>query len=57
MYELSYELPNDLKLRILGNYKITRKSVKCLHVIASTQPTTQKPNFDAFGQILQKSQL
>ena len=54
MYELSYELPNDLKLRILGNYKITRK---CLDVIAGTQPTTKKPNFDAFGQILQKSQL
>ena len=26
IYELSYELPNDLRLRILGNYEISGKS-------------------------------
>ena len=25
-FELSYELPNDLRLRILGNYEISGKS-------------------------------
>ena len=26
VYEFSHELPNDLRLRILGNYKISGKS-------------------------------
>ena len=30
MYELPYELPNDLRLRILGNMKILGK---CLNLI------------------------
>ena len=34
------------RLRILGSYKVTRKSLKCLDLLASTQPTTQKLNFD-----------
>ena len=29
MYALHHELPNDLKLRILENWKISRKSLKC----------------------------
>ena len=50
-------LSNDVKLRILGNQDITRKSLKCLDLIKSTQPTIKKPNFDDFGKNLAKNQL
>ena len=47
-YELPHEMLSDLRLRILGNQEISRKSLKCLDLIASTQPSNQKPNFDVF---------
>ena len=50
-------LSNDLKLRILGNQDITRKSLKCLDLIETTQPTIKKPNFDDFGKNLAKNRL
>ena len=34
---------------------MTRKYLKCLYVMANTQPTTQKSNFDVFDKISQKS--
>ena len=43
MCEVPHELPNNLRLKNLGN------------LIRSTQPTTQKPNFDVYGKISQKS--
>ena len=42
MCEVPHELPNNLRLKNLGN------------LITSTQPTTQKPNFDVYGKISQK---
>ena len=61
MYKLPHKLPNDLiiaaggalvltqekkRLRILRIYEISRKYLKCVELMASTQPSTQKPNFD-----------
>ena len=48
MYELPHELPNDLKVRIFGNQEISENPLKCLDLMASTQPAIQKPNFDVF---------
>ena len=45
MYELPHEFMNNLR-RILGNQEISRKSLECLDTTASTQPATQKPNFN-----------
>ena len=52
---LPHELSNNLGLRILGNQEITRKSLKWFDLMTIIQPTTQKPNFDVFGKISQKS--
>ena len=58
-----YEFPNEsikdlgrlrLSIKDLGNYEITRKCLKCLDLMASTQSTTQKPTLGTFGEILQK---
>ena len=38
MYELPHDLPNDFRLRILGNKEIPRNSLKCLDLMGSTQP-------------------
>ena len=46
MYELPQELPNELKLKVLRNQEILRKSLNYLDLMASTQPATQKTNFD-----------
>ena len=54
MYKLPHQLSNDLRLRILGNQKISRKSLKHSYLMAITQPTTRKPNFDVFGNNWQK---
>ena len=35
VYELPHELPNNLKLRILGNYEILEK----IQMLVETQPT------------------
>ena len=48
MYELPQELLNNVRLKILENYEISIKSPKFLHLMTSTQPSSQKPNFDVF---------
>ena len=48
MYELLHEFSNDLKLRILVNKGSSRKSLKYLDVMVSTQPSTQNLDFDVF---------
>ena len=40
MYELLHDLPNDFKIRILGNQGISRKSMKGLDFMENTQPAT-----------------
>ena len=45
VYELPHKLPNKLRLRILGNQENSRKSLKCLDLMVSTQSFNQKPNF------------
>ena len=41
IYELSHELPSNLRLKDLRDLEIWRKSLKCLNLMASTQPATQ----------------
>ena len=38
-------------LRILVNYEISRKPLKCLDMMASTQRAAQKPNFHVFRSL------
>ena len=45
MYELNYELLNELSLRISRNQEILGKSLKQLDLMATRQPTTEKVNF------------
>ena len=49
MYEMPEGSLNDLRL--------SRKSLKWLDLMASTQPTTQKPNFDALQEKIAKYQM
>ena len=44
-FAVADELLNHLRLRMLENWEITRKALKCLDLMASTHPTTQKKNF------------
>ena len=50
-----HELPNDLRVRLLRNLEIPGKFLKCLELMASTQPTTQKANFDICAKNCEKS--
>ena len=54
MDQLFHGFLKDLRFRILGNLEITKKSLKALNMMASTPPTTKKPNFYVFGKIMQK---
>ena len=45
-----YELPHDLRLEILANKEISRKSLKCLELMASAGPATQKANFESLWE-------
>ena len=54
MYKLPHELPQDLKLKMLGNKEILKKSLKCLELTAYTQPATQKTDFESCARKLQK---
>ena len=49
MYEIPEGPLNDLRL--------SRKSLKWLDFMASTQPTTEKPNFDALREKIAKCQM
>ena len=42
VYELPHELPNDLRLRILGNLKIIEKTQKWMEAGPSIQSPFQK---------------
>ena len=44
-YELPHELPNDLRLRVLENYKILGKYQLWVETLPSAQSTFQKLNF------------
>ena len=44
--EFSHKLPNDLRLRTLGNKKILGKSQNSMGTQASVQPPLQKLIFD-----------
>ena len=42
MHELPQDSPNKLRQRILGNKKISRKSLKCFYLISMTLATIPK---------------
>ena len=48
------DLLKGVRLRTLENKKMWRKPLKCLDLIASTKPMTQKTNFDIYGKKLRK---
>lgn len=56
MNKLPSELPNDSKIRISGNQEVSRKSLKCLDLMASTQPATQPPKREHFAFLLENHQ-
>ena len=47
---MPHELPNDLRLGILGNEEILRKSQICVKKSPSAQSPSQKLNFDNSSQ-------
>ena len=50
VYKLLHELANNLRLRILGNKKISGKSQICVETLSSAQSPFQKLNFDNSSQ-------
>ena len=55
VYKLPHELPNDLRLRILGNVEILGKSQICVETEPSAQSPFQKLNFGSSSQKTCKS--
>ena len=53
MYELPHKLSNDLRLRILRNKEISRKSQNFIELKSSAQPSSQNENF--FNTVLIKN--
>ena len=53
-YELPHKMLNDLKLRILGNKNVSRKSLKSVELEPSAQLATRNENFDSCATKLQK---
>ena len=45
IYQLPYEFPNDLKLKMSGNQEILGKSQNCLKLQPSAQSFSQNENF------------
>ena len=45
IYELYHELPNDLRLRILGNWEISGKFQNFVALLPSAQFSSQKEYF------------
>ena len=45
MYEFHYELPNNLRLRIIGNYEISGKSQNFIELKPSAQSFSKNKNF------------
>ena len=56
-HELSYKLPNDLRLRILGNQEIMEKLQKWGEAEPSTQSPFQEKNLGTSSQKWQKKQI
>ena len=54
-YELPYELPNDLRLRILGSSEIVEKTQKWVVADPTTQSPFRKKNFGTSDQKLHKN--
>ena len=54
MYELPHELPNDLRLRILGNYEISGKSQNFIELLPSDS-SSRNENFVSTGKNLLKN--
>ena len=55
MYELPYELPNDLRLRILGNMKILGKCLNLIEWWPSAQSPFQNKSFVCTGKKVPKN--
>ena len=55
VYELSHELPNDLRLKTLENSEIMGKIQKLVEAEPSDQSVFQKKYFGTSGQKLHKS--
>ena len=55
VYELPHELPNDLRLRILGDKKISRKSKNLVGTRLNAQSLVQRQIFGNSGQKLSQS--
>ena len=55
VYELPHELPNDLKLRMLGNKEILGKSQIWVEIKSSAQSPFQKLNFGSSSKKTGKS--
>ena len=55
VYELSHELPNDLRVRILGNKKILGKSQLWVDTSPSAKSLFQKLNIGSSSQKTRKS--
>ena len=57
MSKMSPKLPNDLRIRIFGNEKISRKALKCLELKAGAKPPTIGTNLDSCSRNYKKSAL
>ena len=55
IYKLSHELPNDLRLRILGNLKILKRSQIFRELQPSAQASSQNENFVSTSKKLFKN--
>ena len=54
IFELPHELPNDLRLRIFGNYESSGKSQNLIELSPSAQSSHQNKNFAATSKKLLK---
>ena len=54
MKQLLHELPNGIKLKILGHKKVPTKPMKYLDLMGSMQAPTQKANFNICARNLRK---
>ena len=54
-YELPRKLPNNLKLRILGNYEISEKSQSFIEFLPTAQSSFQNENFVSSSKNLLKN--
>ena len=45
IYKLPHRLPNDLRLRLLGNWEISGKSQNFIELLPSDQSSSKNENF------------